>query len=161
MPGLPHANPQADPVAALQLLLPVVPELKRNPAATRRGLAHLRRDPVMASIMQAVGPCRLRSESAHSPFASLARAIAYQQLADANRTQGQFDAAAGAYTSGLKIADGLGDNRPGELRAGGELVQAIEEDRPVGWQKADFGDAGIVAGEELFPRLPRPPCGFG
>jgi DNA-3-methyladenine glycosylase II len=72
--------------------LPVVPELKRNPAATRRGLAHLRRDPVMASIMQAVGPCRLRSESAHSPFASLARAIAYQQLngTAAGRIFGRF-----------------------------------------------------------------------
>ena len=46
----------------------------------------------MAGIMQAVGPCRLRSEAAHSPFASLARAIAYQQLngTAAGRIFGRF-----------------------------------------------------------------------
>jgi DNA-3-methyladenine glycosylase II len=46
----------------------------------RRALAHLRRDPKLAAIMDRVGPFRLvpRTEGTH--FAALARAIVYQQL---------------------------------------------------------------------------------
>jgi DNA-3-methyladenine glycosylase II len=40
----------------------------------------LRADPVMAALIAASGPCTLRPTLAAAPFASLARAITYQQL---------------------------------------------------------------------------------
>ncbi len=40
----------------------------------------LARDPVMAALMRAAGPCRLKPNAEHSPFESLARAITHQQL---------------------------------------------------------------------------------
>jgi DNA-3-methyladenine glycosylase II len=47
---------------------------------TRRALAHLRRaDPVMARIIERAGPFRLQVDDG-DPFASLARAIIYQQI---------------------------------------------------------------------------------
>jgi DNA-3-methyladenine glycosylase II len=47
---------------------------------TRRALAHLRKaDPVLARIIERAGPFRLRVD-ASDPFASLARAIIYQQI---------------------------------------------------------------------------------
>ncbi|HEY9788084.1 MAG TPA: hypothetical protein V6D17_22035 [Candidatus Obscuribacterales bacterium] len=39
-----------------------------------------RADKKMAKLIEAVGPCRLEIEEMHSPFASLAEAIIYQQL---------------------------------------------------------------------------------
>jgi DNA-3-methyladenine glycosylase II len=48
---------------------------------SRRLREHLSRiDPVMARLIQAVGPYRLRPETATPPFQALARAIAFQQL---------------------------------------------------------------------------------
>ena len=48
---------------------------------TPEALAHLSGvDPVMAKLIQAVGPCQLEPEPGRSPFQSLAQAIAHQQL---------------------------------------------------------------------------------
>ena len=55
---------------------PVAPTLDLEQAVT-----HLSRvDPVMRRLVAAVGPCKLQPKSRRSPFESLARAIAYQQL---------------------------------------------------------------------------------
>ncbi|MBV6416346.1 MAG: hypothetical protein CMLOHMNK_00888 [Steroidobacteraceae bacterium] len=56
-----------------------------------------KRDPVMADLMRAAGPYRLRVESTHSPFEALARAITHQQLngVAANRILARFIALCG------------------------------------------------------------------
>jgi DNA-3-methyladenine glycosylase II len=47
----------------------------------RRAVLHLKRaDPVMASIVTRVGPCRFRVADAGSHFQAVARSIIYQQL---------------------------------------------------------------------------------
>ena len=47
----------------------------------RKAVNHLRRvDPVMASVIEAVGPCRWSVATQLSPFEALARSIVYQQL---------------------------------------------------------------------------------
>src|SRR5580700_1767428 len=40
----------------------------------------LKADPVMAALIGAVGPCRLKLHPERGPFEALARAIAHQQL---------------------------------------------------------------------------------
>ncbi|MCC7531651.1 MAG: hypothetical protein IT342_24320, partial [Candidatus Melainabacteria bacterium] len=40
----------------------------------------IKRDKKLAKIIDQVGPCALKLEEMHSPFASLAEAIIYQQL---------------------------------------------------------------------------------
>jgi DNA-3-methyladenine glycosylase II len=45
--------------------------------ATRR---HLSRDPVMRGLIRAAGPCVIRPERGRTPFQSLVRSIAHQQL---------------------------------------------------------------------------------
>ena len=46
-------------------------------------IKHLQRvDPVMRRLIREVGPCTLKPRLGRSPFESLARAIAYQQLHD-------------------------------------------------------------------------------
>ncbi|MDE3054876.1 MAG: DNA-3-methyladenine glycosylase 2 family protein [Gemmatimonadota bacterium] len=53
----------------------------RSPADPRAALAHLRRaDPVMAGVIRAVGPYRLRPRRGGSHFRHIVRAIVYQQL---------------------------------------------------------------------------------
>lgn len=50
-------------------------------ASARAALAHLRRaDPVMAGVIRAVGPYRLRPRRGRSHFHDLVRSIVYQQL---------------------------------------------------------------------------------
>ena len=52
----------------------------------------LKADPVMAALIEAAGPCRLRSRDVQEPFEALARAIAHQQLhgVAAERILGRF-----------------------------------------------------------------------
>ena len=53
--------------------------MRADPSAVE----HLRRvDPVMRRVIREVGPCTLAPRRRRSPFESLARAIAYQQLHD-------------------------------------------------------------------------------
>src|ERR1700734_2094258 len=40
----------------------------------------LKTDPVMAALIDAAGPCKIRSREMQEPFEALARAIAHQQL---------------------------------------------------------------------------------
>jgi DNA-3-methyladenine glycosylase II len=40
----------------------------------------LKTDPVMAALIEAAGPCRIKSREQQEPFQALARAIAHQQL---------------------------------------------------------------------------------
>ncbi|HEY9515164.1 MAG TPA: hypothetical protein VIQ74_05725 [Gemmatimonadaceae bacterium] len=47
----------------------------------RKAVSHLRRaDPVLAGVIERVGPCRFRVENAGSHFDAMVRAIVYQQL---------------------------------------------------------------------------------
>ena len=52
----------------------------------------LKSDPVMAALIDAAGPCRIRSREVQEPFEALARAIAHQQLhgVAAERILGRF-----------------------------------------------------------------------
>jgi DNA-3-methyladenine glycosylase II len=55
--------------------------MAHDPRVLRRASDHLKRaDPVLATIIAAVGPCRLEVERGGGPFASLAEAILYQQI---------------------------------------------------------------------------------
>lgn len=48
---------------------------------TRAALKHLSAaDPVMGRLIRAIGPCKLEPETRRSPFQSLVRAVAHQQL---------------------------------------------------------------------------------
>jgi len=55
-----------------------------RPAGLRRGVRHLRRaDPVLARLVDQVGPCRYEVRREVGPFAYLTAAIVHQQLAGA------------------------------------------------------------------------------
>jgi 3-methyladenine DNA glycosylase/8-oxoguanine DNA glycosylase len=55
-----------------------------SPDELRRAVRHLRAaDPILARLIQDVGPCRYRVDRGGGPFAALAEAIVYQQLAGA------------------------------------------------------------------------------
>jgi DNA-3-methyladenine glycosylase II len=58
----------------------------------------LKSDPVMAALIAAAGPCRLRTRELQEPFEALSRAIAHQQLhgVAAQRILGRFVALFGA-----------------------------------------------------------------
>jgi DNA-3-methyladenine glycosylase II len=48
---------------------------------TRRAITHLKKcDPILASLIERVGPCKINSRKQKSPYTSLARAIVGQQL---------------------------------------------------------------------------------
>jgi DNA-3-methyladenine glycosylase II len=52
-----------------------------DPDTCRRAVRHLRRsDPVMAQVLESVGPCRYERRRGGTPFAHLLRAILYQQI---------------------------------------------------------------------------------
>lgn len=52
-----------------------------TPHVRRRAVAHLRAaDPVLARIIEQVGPCRMKADPAAAPFAALVESIVYQQL---------------------------------------------------------------------------------
>src|SRR6266545_4384185 len=55
-----------------------------TPADLRRAVRHLRAvDPVLGRLIRDVGPCGYRVDRGGGPFAALAEAIVYQQLAGA------------------------------------------------------------------------------
>jgi len=60
----------------------------------------LKTDPVMAALIDAAGPCKIRSREVQQPFEALARAIAHQQLhgVAAERILGRFVALFDAAT---------------------------------------------------------------
>jgi DNA-3-methyladenine glycosylase II len=84
------------------------------------------RDPVMARLMEAAGPPRLRPP-AESPFAALVRAIVYQQLAGA----------AAAAIHGRLIA---------------ALADKVEPERMLGLSDTEFRAAGLSAAKVLSLR---------
>jgi DNA-3-methyladenine glycosylase II len=84
------------------------------------------RDPVMARLMEAAGPPRLRPP-AESPFAALVRAIVYQQLAGA----------AAAAIHGRLIA---------------ALANKVEPERMLGLSDTEFRAAGLSAAKVLSLR---------
>lgn len=59
-------------------------EVRREPlpaAVRRRAVAHLRAcDPVMARVIEKVGPCRMEIDRSSTLFAALSRSILYQQI---------------------------------------------------------------------------------
>jgi DNA-3-methyladenine glycosylase II len=93
-----------------------------NAAAVR----HLRRaDPVMATVIRAVGPCRPTRSRAGSHFEALARSIVYQQLSGkaAATIFGRF---AALYPRRRLVPDLVGVTAPEDLRAVGLSRQKIE-----------------------------------
>jgi DNA-3-methyladenine glycosylase II len=82
-----------------------------------RATRHLRRvDPVLAGIMRQVGPCLYSVRRHESPFAALARAVVYQQLAGA---------AAATIHRRVLAAVGGGEPRPEDvLRTSDEALRA-------------------------------------
>lgn len=65
------------------------------PTSHRRALAHLRAaDPVLARVIERVGPCRLTTRAEGTHFGAVARAIVYQQLSGkaAGTIHGRFEA---------------------------------------------------------------------
>jgi DNA-3-methyladenine glycosylase II len=95
-----------------------------TPAQAARVLAS--RDPVMAGLVEAAGPPRLRPP-AESPFAALVRAIVYQQLAGA--------AAAAIHR---RLIAALGDQ--------------VEPERMLELSDAEFRAAGLSAAKVLSLR---------
>lgn len=65
----------------------------------RKAVNHLRRvDPVMAGVIEAVGPCRFKTRAELSHFEAVARSIIYQQLSGkaAATIYGRFEALFGS-----------------------------------------------------------------
>jgi 3-methyladenine DNA glycosylase/8-oxoguanine DNA glycosylase len=57
------------------------PRAVLDPNTCRRAVRHLRRsDPVLARVLEAVGPCRYERRTQGTPFSQLLRAILYQQI---------------------------------------------------------------------------------
>lgn len=120
----------------------------------RKAVNHLRRvDPVMAGVIEAVGPCRFKTVSHLSHFESVARSIIHQQLSGkaAATIHGRFeslfddarpDAAALAALSDDSLRSaGLSRQKLGYLRdlaaraSAGELpIDSLQE----------FGDAEVI-----------------
>lgn len=105
----------------------------------RRALAHLRRaDPVLARIIQAVGPCRFTIRDAGSHFDYVLRAIVYQQLSGSaaatihGRVVGLFDPRQPIPAQLLAMPDerlraaGLSRQKIGYMRDLARRVQAGE-----------------------------------
>jgi 3-methyladenine DNA glycosylase/8-oxoguanine DNA glycosylase len=56
--------------------------MTHDPLVLRRARSHLKRvDPVLARVVDVVGPCRMKVERGGTAFASLAEAMLYQQIA--------------------------------------------------------------------------------
>jgi 3-methyladenine DNA glycosylase/8-oxoguanine DNA glycosylase len=99
--------------------------MKLTPAVLAQARRHLRRaDPVMARVVEAVGPCRLAVDRRGGPFAALAEAILYQQLAGkaAATIHGRFCALCGRRFPRAEDVARLGD---AELRGAGLSRQKI------------------------------------
>lgn len=91
----------------------------------RVAAAHLRRrDVVLAAMVRAVGPCRLRPERATGPFAALVESIVYQQITGraAETIHGRLVRLAGARRLRPQHIDALSD---GQLREAGLSRQKI------------------------------------
>lgn len=92
----------------------------------RPALRHLRAaDPVLARVMDAVGPCTARPEPGQGPFASLVEAILYQQLATK-----------AAATIHARLLTQLGTRRP---RPEHILAQSDDALRAVGLSRQKLG----------------------
>lgn len=74
----------------------------------RKALAHLRRDPILASVIETVGPCRLEPRAEGSHFHHVLRAVLYQQLSGK---------AASTIHGRMKAIYGGRDPEPAELIA--------------------------------------------
>lgn len=74
----------------------------------RKALAHLRRDPILASVIETEGPCRLEPRAEGSHFHHVLRAVLYQQLSGK---------AASTIHGRMKAIYGGRDPEPAELIA--------------------------------------------
>lgn len=79
----------------------------------RKAVNHLRRaDPVMAGVIDAIGPCRFRTRPELSHFEAVARSIIYQQLSGkaAATIYGRFEALFGGDRPHASALVALGDD---------------------------------------------------
>lgn len=105
----------------------------------RKAVNHLRRvDPVMASVIDAVGPCRFKTAPHLSHFEAVARSIIYQQLSGkaAGTIHGRFETLFLPQRPHAPALAGLPDEA---LRAAGVSRQKISYLRDLA--------ARVVAGE--------------
>lgn len=109
--------------------------------ARRRAVAHLRAcDPVMARVVEQVGPCRMEIDQSSTLFAALSRSILYQQISGL---------AAAAIHKRLIALCGGHEVHPADI-----LAHSIDELRAVGLsrQKATYMHSlaeHVVAGLSL------------
>ena len=103
---------------------------------------HLARvDPVMRELIQEIGPCTLTPRVRRSPFESLARAIAYQQLHDkaAESILGRF----------VALFPGRGFPHPAEV-----LVANVRAMRRAGFSRAKVAALRDLATKALEGTVP-------
>src|SRR6266699_4339317 len=130
-------------------------DLRPTPAELARGTRLIaRRDPVMAGLVKAVGPIKLRDPSDDS-FTALVRSIMYQQLAGAAATaiHGRF---LKLFADGLSPAAVLalpeGSMRTAGL-SGSKAAAVTDLAREVEDGTVPLGDLDPVPDDELIARL--------
>jgi DNA-3-methyladenine glycosylase II len=92
---------------------------------TAHAVRHLKRaDPVIASVIERVGPCRFETRANVTHFESIARAIVFQQLSGkaASTIWGRL---AGLHPGGAVSADGLLALDAARIRAAGVSTQKL------------------------------------
>jgi DNA-3-methyladenine glycosylase II len=114
----------------------------------RKAISHLRRvDPVLARVIEQVGPCRLRPQTGGSHFEFIARSIIFQQLSTkaATTIHGRVQALCGGSISAAPLS-GLTDEA---LRGAGLSRQKLGYLRDLCLRAAD----GTID-ETCLPGLP-------
>ena len=118
-------------------------------------LPHFRRaDPVMAALVEAVGPYRLRAEPCASPFRHLAQAIASQQISGraADTILARFVALYGKVDAGDRT--GARDRDDGFPEPAQVLATAPERLRSVGFSAAKAAALRDLAARTLEGVVP-------
>ncbi|MBL8470538.1 MAG: DNA-3-methyladenine glycosylase 2 family protein [Rhodocyclaceae bacterium] len=99
-------------------------------------------DPVMAALIERVGPCRLVVKRRASPYEALAHAVAHQQL---------HAAAANAMLKRLSMLGGDGENLP---QAAQLLAMGDQELRGCGFSRAKMAALRDIAARTLDGTVP-------
>lgn len=144
---------RSQPDRVQPLAVPKRASSKADPLAGDRHdpvLAHLSgADEVLSGLIQRVGPCRMRHDPRRSPFESLVRAVANQQLngkAAATILERFTDLVPGRKFPSAEQVGGLSDER---LRACGFSRAKIASIRDIAAKTLD----GTVPGARLITRM--------
>jgi 3-methyladenine DNA glycosylase/8-oxoguanine DNA glycosylase len=119
-----------------------VPNVRAHDAQTRAAVRHLRKsDPVMAGLIERVGPCRAKLQRGGTTFSALAEAIFYQQVT------GRV-----AAILWKRLCDRVGRRYP---RPADVLALSVEELRACGLSRQKAGYIRDLAERVSDGRLPR------